>query len=182
MTRYLTCAETAKLIRADLKKQFSGIKFTVRSKTYSGGASIRIGWDDGPTDEAVRAVTDQYSGADFDGMVDYKFYKYHWMMPDGTVLPAFSEGSAGTGGYKEGYEYSKPHPEAEEVSMGADFIFTERAVSSCYKQEALDKLMNSLDVPEDTTLENYYNVRVGGEFLSTLVYRELNQVDLTNRA
>ena len=42
--RYLTCAETAKLIRKDLKKNFPKIKFSVMSNTYSMGASIRVNW------------------------------------------------------------------------------------------------------------------------------------------
>lgn len=39
----LTCAETAKLVRKELKKHFPGQKFSVRSHTYAGGASISIG-------------------------------------------------------------------------------------------------------------------------------------------
>ena len=37
---YLTCAETAKLVRSALKAAFPGVKFSVCSSTYSGGASI----------------------------------------------------------------------------------------------------------------------------------------------
>ena len=42
MTKYFTCAETAKLIRQSLKEAFPGVKFSVRSSTYSGGASIDV--------------------------------------------------------------------------------------------------------------------------------------------
>lgn len=35
--RYLSCAETAKLVRQALKEAFPGVKFGVRSSTYSGG-------------------------------------------------------------------------------------------------------------------------------------------------
>lgn len=41
-TKYLSCAETAKLIRQALKEAFPDMKFGVRSKTYSGGASIDV--------------------------------------------------------------------------------------------------------------------------------------------
>ncbi|WP_338423309.1 LPD29 domain-containing protein, partial [Xylella fastidiosa] len=47
-TKYLTCAETAKLVRKALKESFPDIKFSVKSSNYSGGASIRVSWIDGP--------------------------------------------------------------------------------------------------------------------------------------
>lgn len=68
--KYLTAAETAKLIRAALKAAFPGVKFSVRSDTYSLGASIYVRWTDGPTDPAVRAITESFRASDFDGMID----------------------------------------------------------------------------------------------------------------
>ena len=41
-TRYLTCAETAKLVRKALKEAFPDVKFSVRSNVYSGGASLSV--------------------------------------------------------------------------------------------------------------------------------------------
>lgn len=81
MTRYITCADTAKLLRAALKKNFPGVKFSVRSSTYSGGASIDIGWTDGPTQKMVDTVATQFQGASFDGMIDLK--SYHDSVLDG---------------------------------------------------------------------------------------------------
>ena len=49
-TIYLRCAETAKLLlRAALKEAFPEVAFSVRSRTYAGGASIDVTWRDGPT-------------------------------------------------------------------------------------------------------------------------------------
>ena len=77
MTRqYLSCSETAKLVRAALKESFPGIKFSVRSSVYSGGASITIGYVNGPTYESVKNVVAMFEGAYFDGMTDYKGYNY----------------------------------------------------------------------------------------------------------
>src|SRR6185503_87193 len=73
-TRYITVTETAKLVRAALKAAFPVVKFSVTSKSYSGGASISVGWVDGPTEASVRAVTGQYQGATFDGSIDLKEY------------------------------------------------------------------------------------------------------------
>lgn len=41
---YFSAADTAKLVRAALKRSFPGTRFFVRSKTYSAGASIDVSW------------------------------------------------------------------------------------------------------------------------------------------
>lgn len=69
---YLSVAQTAALVRSSLKEAFSGIKFSVRSESYSGGASINIGWTDGPAEAQVNAVIGRFNGGYFDGMIDYK--------------------------------------------------------------------------------------------------------------
>jgi hypothetical protein len=75
--QYLSCAETAKLLRQALKESFPGVKFGVRSSTYSGGASIDISWTDGPTAEQIEKVSSRFEGSYFDGMIDYKGSIYH---------------------------------------------------------------------------------------------------------
>lgn len=72
---WYSCAETAALVRQALKEAFPRVKFSVRSKTYSGGASMHVSWIDGPTVEAVEAITGEFEGADFDGMQDLKTYR-----------------------------------------------------------------------------------------------------------
>ena len=79
MSEYLSVAETAKLVRAALKESFPGIKFSVRSKSYSGGASINVGWTDGPNTRQVEAITGTFTGGYFDGMTDYKGSRYHML-------------------------------------------------------------------------------------------------------
>lgn len=75
--KYLNCAESAKLIRSALKESFPGVKFSVRSNVYSGGASIDISYQDGPAAKLVEAVAKQLQGGYFDGMIDYKGSCYH---------------------------------------------------------------------------------------------------------
>lgn len=77
MSNYLSCAATAKLVRQALKESFPGVKFSVRSSTYAGGASIDVAWQDGPTARQVKSITDTFEGAYFDGMIDYKGSRYH---------------------------------------------------------------------------------------------------------
>lgn len=71
---YISCADTAKEIRKALAANFPGVKFGVRSHTYSGGASINVSWTDGPTSEMVDRIAGQFAGCTFDGMVDLKEY------------------------------------------------------------------------------------------------------------
>lgn len=103
-TKYLSCAETAKLVRATLKKQFPGVKFTVRSDTYAGGASIRVGWLDGPTEKDVKAQVGQYECSTFDPMIDLK----------SCLPPTLLANEDGT---------------YEQVSYGPDWVFCNRNLS-----------------------------------------------------
>jgi Large polyvalent protein associated domain 29 len=74
---YISCANTAKLVRSALAESFPGVKFSVRSSVYSGGASIDVSWVDGPTSDQVKSVSNHFEGAYFDGMIDYKGCIYH---------------------------------------------------------------------------------------------------------
>ena len=66
--------ETAKMIRETLKVAFPKTKFSVRSKSYSGGCSIHAGWTDGPTEDQVSTILNRFEGRGFDGMTDSSFY------------------------------------------------------------------------------------------------------------
>lgn len=98
-----SCAQTAKLVREALKENFQNVKFSVTSKTYSGGASIRVEWRDGPAVALVDKVVEPYRGADFDGMQDLKTSR----------------------------DNTDPQT-GEKVSYGADFIFCNRDFSSAF--------------------------------------------------
>lgn len=81
---YISVTDTAKLVRADLKKHFPGVRFSVRSSKYAGGASLDIRWTDGPTLREVDDVVQRYAGATFDGMTDST--TYHDAELDGRVV------------------------------------------------------------------------------------------------
>lgn len=100
---YVSPADTAKLLRAALKRDFPGVKFSVTSKRYAGGASINVSWVDGPRSADVDKVAQRYSGASFDGMVDLKSYHESWLRDaDG---------------------------EPQRVHFGADYVFCHRTIS-----------------------------------------------------
>lgn len=74
--KYISCVDTAKLIRAVLKESFAGVKFSVTSSQYAGGASINIKYVNGPTQKQVESVISVFEGSYFDGMQDYKGQNY----------------------------------------------------------------------------------------------------------
>lgn len=74
--KYISVVDTAKLIRLALKESFAGVKFSVKSSSYAGGASIRISYVDGPTVKQVEEVVSVFEGSYFDGMQDYKGQNY----------------------------------------------------------------------------------------------------------
>jgi hypothetical protein len=136
---YISPADTAKLVRKALKREFPGVKFSVRTSTYAGGASIDVSWTDGPTTKQVDPVIGAYEGADFDGMIDLKHYCETWLMADGSVAPAYSAGTEGSRGVDSGYAFAPPAPDAVLVSFGADFIHTNRHLSRELLERAIDE-------------------------------------------
>lgn len=73
---YLSCADTAKLVRAALAESFPGVVFSLRSSRSSGCASITVRWADGPSRAEVKAVADQFTGSRFDGRTDQASPRY----------------------------------------------------------------------------------------------------------
>jgi hypothetical protein len=74
--KYRGHALGAKNLRIELKRAFPGLKFSVKSETYSGGDSINVNWINGPTTEEVKKISDKYQECDFDGMTDSENYRH----------------------------------------------------------------------------------------------------------
>lgn len=136
--RYLTCAESAKLLRKALKAEFPGVKFSVRSETYAGGASINVGWLDGPTERQVDGVLYRFRGADFDGMIDLQTYRRHWLTPEGEIYLADVEGTLGSRGTIAPEHRIRPHDDAECVRLGSDYVSGHRNYSRAMLERAAD--------------------------------------------
>ena len=164
--RYLSTADTAKLIRKALRRSFPGQQFYVRSRTYSMGASIDVSWMDGPTEKEVRSITQAYASAGFDGMIDLQFHYNAWLLPDGSAVLASSSGTAGSGGTVEPFQTDQPHPQAERVSFGADYVHTKRVVSRD-RVEAFAAEFNGKTgwaIPEIEELDWYVGRKVRGQY------------------
>jgi hypothetical protein len=91
-------ADIAKLIRSALDSAFPETKFSVTTKTYSGGGSVSVRWTDGPTGKAVEAVTNQFETRSFDGMIDLAHDCSLWIYPDGSAHVAHDSGTTGSRG------------------------------------------------------------------------------------
>jgi len=179
--KYLSCAETAKLIRAQLKAEFPGVKFSVKSKTYSMGASITVKWTDGPTGKAVDAVVQVFSGAGFDGMIDMKYSKTAWLMPDGTASFRKTEGTTCSMGTVSSAQEMQPSFKAEAVHFGADYVFTNRCYSRPVYEAKVKDLCERYGQPMPEIVDGFcgpYSKTTGwfadtGRDLETLVRCEL---------
>lgn len=77
--RSLRPKEVATLVRRRLKQVWPEVKFSVRTKTYAGGASIDAHYTGGPGQHEVEKVMHEYQFARFDSMTDYGFSVYHWL-------------------------------------------------------------------------------------------------------
>jgi len=127
---YISAPDTAILVRAALKRAFPNVKFRVRTSQYSMGASIHVGWTDGPTSKQVQAVTDQFVGGRFDGMIDLAYSVEHYLTDDGKAVLAHSPGTVGSRGVDPGYENPDFKGILPTVHFGADHIFADRTYSN----------------------------------------------------
>lgn len=73
-----TCVIAAKNIRIELKAAFKGVKFSVKSESFSGGNAIRVNWTNGPTVAQVEEITNKYKAGTFDGMTDCYNYEFSY--------------------------------------------------------------------------------------------------------
>lgn len=71
---YLNVAKVAENVRVNLKTVFAGHKFSVRSKSFSGGEDIRVEWTNGPTLRMVKGETQKYEDSSTDETGDYRDY------------------------------------------------------------------------------------------------------------
>jgi len=122
----ISLLDTAKLIRAALKKAFPGVKFSVRAKSYSMGCSIQVGYDADVATSDVRKVVSVFSSTGYDGMIDASYAKYAWLAPDGTASQAYFQGRVGNDG-NAAREYGDPHAaNCRYVRFGADYVMVQK--------------------------------------------------------
>lgn len=124
--RYISAAETAKLVRVRLKAAFPGVRFAVRASTYPGGAALDVTWIGGPNTKAVEVVAGRFAGARLDGGLELKVRVLHWLLPDGTATVASSEGTHASQGVIPPERTWMPQADAELVHFAPDHVFCTR--------------------------------------------------------
>jgi hypothetical protein len=107
VSEHLSTAETVRLLRAALRREFPDVKFSVRVHCYDGGASLSVRWAGGPQRGEVDRVVQPFAGAEYDAMTEAKRPRAAWLRPDGSASAQEAQG-------------------ASEVRFGTDYVFTER--------------------------------------------------------
>jgi hypothetical protein len=144
---YVDVARTAKLIRDLLAKKFPAAKFSVRSSSYSMGASVDVSWTDGPTEKQVRELTEPFGGAGFDGMIDLKFHVSSWLLPDGSAAYGQSSGTVGSRGVQPEFDNPAPCSGAIKVHFGADYVHLNRTLSTAAMQAIAERISRHYGYP-----------------------------------
>lgn len=84
----------AKNIRIELARAFPGIKFSVKSRRFSGGDAIDVSWIDGPVSAQVDEIIDRYSAGSFNGSDDsYNYARNAWIEAFGDAKYVHSQRS-----------------------------------------------------------------------------------------
>ena len=82
-------ARAAKNLKKELSLAFPGIRFSVRSDSFSMGNSIDVKWTDGPTTKQVDAIAGKYQQGSFNGMID--LYEYDHSAESDAVSIVFGQ-------------------------------------------------------------------------------------------
>ena len=69
--KYLRTGEVSRNLRAVLKHEFPGVKFSVRSNSFSGGDDARVSWVDGPSRAKVEPLVDGFGESVHEPNTDY---------------------------------------------------------------------------------------------------------------
>ncbi|MGJ9414420.1 LPD29 domain-containing protein [Aeromicrobium sp. CF4.19] len=79
--------ETATALRKALREAFPGVRFSVRMARGSAYGWLGVAYVDGPTWEAVRAITNGFQSSYFDGMDDgyHQIEPTLYSRPDGSL-------------------------------------------------------------------------------------------------
>ena len=154
--------ETIRLMKRELALTFPGVTFSIRRSRGTGYGWVWVAWTDGPTVSQVRAVTDAYEGARFDGMTDSEHPVEHTSARgDGTVV---------------------------RLRYGTRGINTERAISDAFRADVTRRVLRHcgdatlpdaqraawLAMDDVALLCATANVRIWNDWMSSLLHRALS--------
>jgi hypothetical protein len=147
--RWIYNADVAKLVRAELKKSFAGIKFSVRS-SRGGGSSIDIFWTDGPTTKDVDQVVYGFQGGRFESMTDCPYRAESWYCPEHGPRVARTYGCDVDDNNR--IHDSRCCTNAELVKFSTTFVFTHRALSDEFTTELAARVRKDCRMAADGPL------------------------------
>jgi len=109
--RHLQPKEVAALMRKLLKHHYPRQKFSVRTKTFAGGASVDVHYQGGPNRHEVERLVNTLQFARFDSMTDYGYAAKLWVnMETGEAVTAYEEQT-----------HSNPHGPTNRRCPGLDY-------------------------------------------------------------
>jgi Large polyvalent protein associated domain 29 len=126
--------DVAKIIKIKLTAAFPGVKFSVVSPHYS---AVVVRWDDGPCEFQVDKIIDRYTFGGFDGSIDMSYQSQNWLLPNGDMVHASSNGTVGSMGVHPAYATDCPVPGAVLVKYGPKYIRSARSVSDAYRAKMI---------------------------------------------
>ena len=175
---YIDAADTAILVRTALKKAFPTVKFRVRTDKYSMGASIHVGWTDGPTPKQVEAVAVRFEGGRFDGMIDMAYDVSHYLTDSGDAILRHNPGTVGSRGMDPGYDNPDLAGIFPVVHFGANYIFCDRSFSNPNLREEIKAFIRAVFAE---TLQPYDLDSMAWRVMSNLDFLAGNTVEKTFR-
>jgi hypothetical protein len=129
MSNWIPTKDVAKLVRAELKRNWDGgkggWKYSVRSDSYAGGSAVRITVPKNFSQEAEQALRQEFhswGSAGFDGMTDSSYSKSHRLCPKHGV--SYSYVGSYFGHNEERFSPCCEH--AEDVHLGASYVTVSR--------------------------------------------------------
>ena len=155
-TENLTAAETAVIIKTALKSNFPEAKFSVTSKCFAGGSSVNVRWRNGPPENTVKTLVNQYKSAAFDGMIDMKTVRDHFLLPDGSATLAYDPGTQGSTGthprVDNSHQLATLPPGTRRVCLGGSWVTCNRQVDNAgpKQNDATKWLYDTQDIPNPT--------------------------------
>lgn len=145
--RYIDTADAAKMLRPLLKREFPGVKFSVRIDRYSGGSSIDVAWTDGPTVEQVDTVTHGFQGRRFEGMTDCGYGADSWFCPEHGARVAETYGCDLSS--NNDVHDSRCCAQAELVHFMSGYVHTHRRLSPEFTAELRAVVVRDAGLPAD---------------------------------
>lgn len=172
---YYTVAETAKFVRKALKTAFPELParfFSVKSHSYSMGASINVRWEDGPTVKEVESVVKCYQGVSHIDITDLVHDKQDMVDDDGNPCHWGAD-----------YVNCSRSESYEEMKQYADYIVKHYCITTRRDAEFSFEVIRSGETggyiqangifgDEDLSLFIYRTMREYGEFKHFLAAKE----------